>query len=54
MKKSKMMISEGFTRRDALKLYGVGLGVLAMGNPTSAFGANKEFKMIFPYEKELR
>jgi len=54
MKKSKMTMSEGFTRRDALKLYGVALGAFAMGNPMSAFGANKEFKLTFPNEKEFK
>jgi len=49
-----MMISEGFTRRDALKLYGIALGVLAMGNPTSAFGANEEFEMTSTNEKEFK
>jgi alkylhydroperoxidase family enzyme len=54
MKKTKIMMSEGFTRRDALKLYGVALGTLAMGNPMSAFGTNKELKMTFPNELKSR
>jgi len=60
MKHTRIMISEGFTRRDALKLYGVTLGVLATGNPMSAFGTNKELtnekelKMTFPNESESR
>jgi hypothetical protein len=54
MKKTKIMMSEGFTRRDALKLYGVALGALTTGNPNSAFGTNKELKMTLPNEKELK
>jgi len=54
MKKTKIMMSEGFTRREALKLHGLALGALAMGNPTSAFGANKQVKMTFPNESESR
>ena len=54
MKKTKIMKSEGFTRRDALKLYGVALGVLAMENPKNAFGADKEFKKTYPNQEELK
>lgn len=53
MKETKMM-SEGFTRRNALKLYGVTLGTLAVGNPKSAFGTNNELKMALPNEKEFK
>jgi len=55
MAKTQIMISEGLTRRDALKLSGLALGALAMGNPPIAFGASKEeFKMTFPNESESR
>jgi 4-carboxymuconolactone decarboxylase len=56
MKKNKLLISEGLTRRDALKLYGLALGALAMGNPKIALGAKKEeeFKMTFPNESVSR
>jgi 4-carboxymuconolactone decarboxylase len=51
----KKMISGGLTRRDALKLYGLALGALAMGNPKIALGANmEEFKMTFPNEPVSR
>jgi len=51
----KKMIFEGLTRRDALKLYGMALAVLAVGNPKIAFGKNKEeFMMTFPNEPESR
>jgi alkylhydroperoxidase family enzyme len=51
----KIMTYEGFTRREALKLYGLALSALAMGNTTIAFGANKEeLKMTFPNESESR
>ena len=53
MKKTKRMMSEEFTRRDAMKLYGLALGSLAMGNPKSAFGANKASQMTFPNKKEF-
>jgi 4-carboxymuconolactone decarboxylase len=54
MKKSRITMSEGFTRRDALKLHGFALGGMAMRNVSSAFGANKEFKGTFPNESESR
>ncbi len=51
----KKMIFEGLTRRDALKLYGIALAALAVGNPKIAFGTNKEeFMMTFPNEPESR
>ena len=53
MKKTKIKMPEGFTRRDALKLYGVALGALATGNQKRAFGTNNELKMTLPNEKEL-
>jgi hypothetical protein len=31
MKKTKIMMSEGFTRRDVLKLYGAALGGMGAG-----------------------
>jgi 4-carboxymuconolactone decarboxylase len=55
MKKTKIMMPEGFTRRDALKLYGLALGALAMGTPKIALGANKEeFMITFPNEPKSR
>ena len=49
------MIFEGLTRRDALKLYGMALAALAVGNPKIAFGTNKEeFMITFPNEPESR
>ena len=54
MKKTEIMMSEGLTRRDALKLYGVALGALATGYPKSAFGTNNELKMALSNEKELK
>ena len=51
MKKMKIMMSKGFTRRDALKLYGVALGALVTRNPKSAFGTNNELKMTLPREE---
>ena len=54
MKETKIMMSETFTRRYALKLYGVALGALATGNPKTAFGTNNELKMTFPNEKESK
>jgi 4-carboxymuconolactone decarboxylase len=54
MKKTKIKMPEGFTRRDALKLYGVALGALATGKQKRAFGTNNELKMTLPNEKELK
>ena len=54
MNNTKPMKSERFTRRDVLKLYGVALGALAIGDPKSAFGDNKELKMTSTKEKELK
>ena len=52
MKKTKIIMSDGFTRRDALKLYGVALGALAMGNlecspkPGQSESDNKAKKLL--------
>jgi 4-carboxymuconolactone decarboxylase len=54
MKKSRIMMSEGFTRRDAFKLHGLALGGLAIGCATSACGAKKEFETTFPNESKPR
>jgi 4-carboxymuconolactone decarboxylase len=54
MKNKKTLIPDGFTRRDALKLCGVAVGIVATGNPKSAFGANKKFKKTFPNESASR
>lgn len=54
MKSKKTLSTEGFTRRVVVKLFGVVVGILATGFPKSAFGSNKESKMIFPNESESR
>jgi len=54
MKNSKIMESQRVSKRDALKLCGVALGALAVGDPKSAFGGNLELKMTSTKGKELK
>lgn len=54
MDETTMMMSEKFTRRNALRVYGVTLGALAVGNPKIAFGTDNELKMTLRDEKELK
>jgi len=54
MKKSKIKMFEGFTRREALKLHGLALGGLATGNAANAFGVDRQFETTFPNEPVSR
>ena len=54
MSKTRMTMSEGLPRRGVLKLHGLALGALAMEDPTSPFGAEKQVEMTFPNEPEPR